>query len=372
MMDVQPIDRMYNCLPMYHSIGGVQVPGAMLVAGASVVVRERFSASQFWSDVARWDCTLLQYIGELCRYLLHTEASPEEVEHRIRLACGNGLSAEVWDAFKDRFRIPQILEFYAATEGSVSLFNIQGKRGAIGHIPGYLTHRFSPALVAINSETGEPARNENGFCIRSATNQPGEALGKVASDPSNVATRFEGYTSGEASVKKILRNVFEPGDAWFRTGDLMRKDEKGYYYFVDRIGDTFRRKGENVAASEVEETICRFPGILHANVYGVAVPGVAGKVGMAALVADRALDLKALRAHLAQCLPAYACPVFLRMCPQVELTGTFKYSKTELVRQAYYPAASSDALYFDSPEDSAFVSLDESRFERIQRGEFRL
>ena len=372
MMDVQPIDRMYNCLPMYHSIGGVQVPGAMLVAGASVVVRERFSASQLWSDVARWDCTLLQYIGELCRYLLHTEASPEEVEHRIRLACGNGLSAEVWDAFKDRFRIPQILEFYAATEGSVSLFNIQGKRGAIGHIPGYLTHRFSPALVAINSETGEPARNENGFCIRSATNQPGEALGKVASDPSNVATRFEGYTSGEASVKKILRNVFEPGDAWFRTGDLMRKDEKGYYYFVDRIGDTFRRKGENVAASEVEETICRFPGILHANVYGVAVPGVAGKVGMAALVADRALDLKALRAHLAQCLPAYACPVFLRMCPQVELTGTFKYSKTELVRQAYYPAASSDALYFDSPEDSAFVSLDESRFERIQRGEFRL
>ena len=184
MMDVQPIDRMYNCLPMYHSIGGVQVPGAMLVTGGSVVVRERFSASQFWEDIARWDCTLLQYIGELCRYLLNAERSPDEAEHRIRLACGNGLAAEVWDAFKSRFRIPHIFEFYAATEGSVSLFNIQGKRGAIGHIPSYLTHRFSPALVLLDFEAGEPARNEEGFCIRCTSNQVGEALGKVVNDPS--------------------------------------------------------------------------------------------------------------------------------------------------------------------------------------------
>jgi fatty-acyl-CoA synthase len=210
MMDVQQIDRMYNCLPMYHSVGGVQVPGAMLVSGGSVVVRERFSASQFWDDIARWDCTLLEYIGELCRYLLHTETSPNETEHRIRLACGNGLAAEVWDAFKDRFRIPQILEFYAASEGSVSLFNIQGKRGAIGHIPGYLTHRFSPALVLVDFETGEPARNDEGFCVRCASNQVGEALGKVANDPSNLGSRFDGYTSTEASEKKILRNTLNP------------------------------------------------------------------------------------------------------------------------------------------------------------------
>jgi fatty-acyl-CoA synthase len=370
MMDVQPADRMYNCLPMYHSVGGVQVIGAMLVAGCSVVVREKFSASQFWDDVVRWDCTLVQYIGELCRYLLHTQPSAGESLHRVRLACGNGLAAEIWDAFKDRFRIPQIFEFYAATEGSVSLFNIQGKRGAIGHIPGYLTHRFSPLLVLTDIDTGEPARNEQGFCIRCASNQAGEALGKVRNDPSALGSRFEGYTSSEASEKKILRNVLEPGDAWFRTGDLLRKDEKGYYYFVDRIGDTFRRKGENVATSEVAEIICGFPGVLHANVYGVAVPGIEGRVGMATLVTDRDLDLSGFHNHLASCLPLYARPVFLRIRGQADLTGTFKYSKTELLRQGYNPDACTGSLYFDSAEE--FVPLDKDLYQRIQAGEFRL
>jgi fatty-acyl-CoA synthase len=332
-------DRMYNCLPMYHSVGGVQVIGAMLVAGGSAVVREKFSARQFWDDVVRWDCTLFQYIGELCRYLLHTEPSASETRHRIRLACGNGLAAEIWDAFKDRFRIPQILEFYAATEGNVSLFNIRGKRGAIGHIPPYLTHRFSPLLVVTDIETSEPARNELGFCIPCAPNQVGEALGKVVDDASNSGSSFEGYTSKEASEKKILRDVLETGDRWFRTGDLMRKDEKGYYYFVDRIGDTFRRKGENVATSEVAEIICGFPGVQHANVYGVAVPGVEGRVGMATLAIDRELDLDAFRKHLNARLPAYARPAFLRIRKQVNLTGTFKYSKTELVREGYDPGS---------------------------------
>jgi fatty-acyl-CoA synthase len=369
MMDVQPADRMYNCLPMYHSVGGVQVIGAMLAAGGSVVIREKFSASQFWDDVVRWDCTLFQYIGELCRYLLHTEPSAGESLHRIRLACGNGLAAEIWDAFKDRFRIPQIFEFYAATEGSVSLFNIQGKRGAIGHIPGYLTHRFSPLLVLTDIETGEPARNEQGFCIRCAPKQAGEALGKIQSDTSALGSRFEGYTSSEASEKKVLRNVLEPGDAWFRTGDLLRKDEKGYYYFVDRIGDTFRRKGENVATSEVAEVICGFPGVQHANVYGVAVPGVEGRVGMAMLVTDRDLDLAGLRNHLAGCLPPYARPVFLRIRGQADLTGTFKYSKTELLREGYNPDACAGSLYFDNAEE--FVPLDSDLYQRIQAREFR-
>jgi fatty-acyl-CoA synthase len=370
MMDVQPIDRMYNCLPMYHSVGGVQTIGAMLATGGSVVVREKFSASHFWTDVAHWDCTLFQYIGELCRYLLHTASSDDETLHRIRLACGNGLAPEIWDTFKDRFRIPQILEFYAATEGSVSLFNIQGKRGAIGHIPSYLTHRFSPLLVSTAIETGEPARNAQGFCIPCAPNQPGEALGKVIDDPSNLGSRFEGYASTEASEKKILRNVLAPGDAWFRTGDLMRKDEKGYYYFIDRIGDTFRRKGENVATSEVAEVLGRFPGVLHANVYGVAVPGVEGRVGMAAVSTDRELNLDGLREHLSRCLPFYAKPVFLRIRNQVNLTGTFKYSKTELVREGYDPDACADPLYFDNAEK--FVPLDNNLYQRIQSGEFRL
>jgi fatty-acyl-CoA synthase len=372
MMEVQPSDRMYNCLPMYHSVGGVQAPGAMLAGGGSVVIYEKFSASQFWSDIVRWDCTLFQYIGELCRYLLHTAPCAQEMEHRIRLACGNGLSAEVWDAFKNRFRIPRILEFYAATEGNVSLFNVQGKRGAIGHIPAYLAHRFSPALVLFDAQTSEPARNQQGFCIRCEPNQAGEALSRIAADASNIGSRFEGYTAKDATEKKILRNVFETGDAWVRTGDLMRKDEKGFFYFVDRIGDTFRRKGENVAASEVAEAICAFPGIEHANVYGVAVPGTEGRVGMAAVVADGELDLTRLRKHLGSSLPAYARPVFLRIRKQIDLTGTFKYSKTELIHQAYDPEACDDALYFDHRETDAFVPLDKELYRRIHDGAIRL
>ena len=279
MMDVQPMDRMYNCLPMYHSVGGVQVIGAMLAAGGSVVIREKFSASQFWDDVVRWDCTLFEYIGELCRYLLHTEPSANERAHRIRMACGNGLSAEIWDAFKDRFCIPQILEFYAATEGSVSLFNMQGKQGAIGHIPGYLTHRFSPLLVVTTLRPANLFATKLDFVWRAKRT-------KLARHWERLWTMHRAWGRGSRGIhrrrirrRKFLRNVKAPGDAWFRTGDLMRRDEKGYYYFVDRIGDTFRRKGENVATSEVAEVICELPGNQHANVYGVAVAGRRGPGG---------------------------------------------------------------------------------------------
>jgi fatty-acyl-CoA synthase len=371
MLSTQSTDRMYNCLPMYHSVGGVQTPGAALVAGGSVVLRDKFSASRFWSDIVRWDCTLFQYIGELCRYLLSAVPCREQTMHRIRIACGNGLAPEIWDSFKERFHIPRIVEFYAATEGGVSLFNVEGKCGAIGHIPAYLAHRFSPALVVFDSETGEPLRNPQGFCIPCAPNQPGEALGKVMNDPANAGSRFEGYTTQEASEKRILRDVFAAGDAWVRTGDLMRKDDKGYFYFVDRIGDTFRRKGENVATTEVSQAICAFPGVSQANVYGVPVPNTEGRVGMAALVAEENLDLAGLRKHLARCLPAYARPVFLRIRTAFDVTGTFKYSKTELIRQGYNPLASGDALYFDSLESEAFVQLDKEFYDRIQSGGIR-
>ncbi len=372
MMNAQPTDRMYNCLPMYHSVGGVLAPGAVLVAGGALVIREKFSAKQFWNDVTSWDCTIFQYIGELCRYLLHAPPSANETSHRIRMACGNGLAPEVWEKFKERFSIPQILEFYAATEGGVSLFNVQGKPGAIGHIPAYLAHRFSPALVAFDVEKGEPVRNAQGFCIRCAPNQAGEAIGKVVDDPSNIGSRFEGYTNEQASKSRILRDVFEPGDMWVRTGDLMRKDENGYFYFVDRVGDTFRWKGENVATSEVSEAICAFPGVKHANVYGVAVPAAEGRAGMATVVAEEPLDLAGLRKHLVSRLPAYARPLFLRVRNDVEVTGTFKYSKTDLVRQGFDPVASNDVLYFDNTESEAFTRLDKELYNRIQVGSIRL
>jgi fatty-acyl-CoA synthase len=371
MMGAQATDRMYNCLPMYHSVGGVQVPGAILVAGGTVILREKFSASQFWNDIVRWDCTLFQYIGELCRYLLHAPLSANETAHRIRMACGNGLAPEVWDGFKNRFSIPQIFEFYASTEGGVSLFNVQGKRGAIGHIPGYLTHRFSPALVVFDVEKGEPVRDAQGFCIRCAPNEAGEAIGKGSDDPSNIGTRFEGYTNTEASERKILRNVFELGDVWIRTGDLMRKDEQGYFYFVDRIGDTFRWKGENVATCEVAEAICAFPGVKHANVYGVTVPATEGRAGMATLVTEDELDLAEFRQHLMERLPPYARPLFLRIRKNMDLTGTFKYSKTDLVRQGFNPASSDDVVYFNHLELGAFTRLDQELYECIQMGAIR-
>jgi fatty-acyl-CoA synthase len=372
MMGAQATDRMYNCLPMYHSVGGVQVPGAILVAGGTVVLREKFSASQFWNDIVRWDCTVFQYIGELCRYLLHTPPSPEETNHRIRLACGNGLAPEVWDSFKNRFRIPQIFEFYASTEGGVSLFNVQGKRGAIGHIPAYLAHRFSPALVVIDVEKGEPVRNEEGFCLRCAANQSGEAIGKLVEDPENAGSRFEGYTNPEASARKILHDVFEPGDTWVRTGDLMRKDEQGYFYFVDRIGDTFRWKGENVATSEVSEVICAFPGVKHANVYGVTIPATEGRAGMAALVTEDEFSLTEFRQHLRSHLPPYARPLFLRIRKNMDLTGTFKYSKTDLVNDGFNPVACKDAVYFDDLQSGALIRLDRELYDRIQKGDIRI
>jgi fatty-acyl-CoA synthase len=372
MMDTKPSDRMYNCLPMYHSVGGVQVPGAILVAGGTVVIREKFSASQFWNDVVRWECTIFQYIGELCRYLLHATPASHPVEHQIRMACGNGLAAEVWDSFKDRFRIPHIFEFYAATEGGVALFNVEGKRGAIGHIPGYLIHRFSPPLVKFDVDKGEPVRNDQGFCIRCGPNEVGEAIGKIIEDPTSIGSRFEGYTDKQASEKKILRDVFAPGDVFVRTGDLMRKDEKGFFYFVDRIGDTFRWKGENVSTSEVAEVLSAFPGVQHANVYGVSIPGTEGRIGMAAIVAENLIDLSDLRNHLLNTLPAYARPAFLRIREDVEVTGTFKYSKTDLVRQGYDPSVTTDAIYFDNPASKAFERLDQSLFDRIQSGKIHL
>lgn len=368
MMDTQPADRMYNCLPMYHGVGGVQAPGAVLCGGGSVAIGEKFSAGRFWDDIARWDCTVFQYIGELCRYLLHAPRSPRETGHRIRMACGNGLRADVWDHFKSRFQIPQIFEFYASAEGNVSLFNIGGESGAIGFVPSYLAHRFPTALVKFDVGEDKPVRDERGFCIRCAPDEVGEAIGRIPEDLSDFGRRFEGYTSLEASEKKILRNVFQPGDAWSRTGDLMRRNKEGFFYFVDRIGDTFRWKGENVATSEVTEAICEFSGVKEATVYGVKIPGTDGRAGMAALVASDEFDLTAFRVHLIRRLPEYGRPLFLRIRAGMEVTSTFNYRKTDLVRQAYDPAATDDAIYFDDPEHERFIRVDEALYQRIQHG----
>jgi fatty-acyl-CoA synthase len=279
------------------------------------------------------------------------------------------LGRDIWESFQDRFKLPRILEFYASTEGAVSLFNVEGKPGSIGRIPSYLPHRRAVALVQCDIETSKPVRNEQGLCIPCAPNESGEAIGKLANDP---GTRFEGYADEEASQKKILRDVFTLGDAWVRTGDLLRKDEKGFFYFVDRIGDTFRWKGENVATTEVSEAISAFPGVEHATVYGVTIPSTDGRVGMATLVATKELDLAGLRKHLMSRLPAYARPLFLRIKSSIEVTGTFKYSKTDLADQGYDPEPCTDYLYFDNSESQAYIPLDKQLYDLIQVGRVRL
>ena len=377
MMNTRPSDRMYDCLPMYHSVGGIVAIGSVLVNGGSVLIREKFSARQFWDDVTGFDCTLFQYIGELCRYLVHAPPHPKEREHRIRLACGNGLRPDVWNAFKDRFRIPQILEFYAATEGNFSLYNAEGEPGAIGRIPPFLARRLPTALIGFDVDKGEPVRDAEGFCIRCGSNEVGEAIGRIppsraGEGASSSGGRFEGYTNDRDSQKKILRDVFEPGDAWFRTGDLMRRDERGFFYFVDRIGDTFRWKGENVATSEVAQAMTECPGVLEANVYGVTVPRTDGRAGMAAIVVDDQFDLAALRAHLNARLPDYARPMFLRILGAMEVTATFKHKKSDLARSGYDPAVTDDAIYFNDAARGVFVRLNRALYERIQSGGIRV
>jgi fatty-acyl-CoA synthase len=371
-MDTQPSDRIYDCLPMYHTAGGVVATGAALVRGGSIVLRERFSASEFWDDIVRWDCTILQYIGELCRYLVNSPPHPKERSHRLRLACGNGLRLDVWPTFRDRFRIPRIIEFYGATEGNVTLFNFEGKEGAVGRIPWFFAHRFPTRIIRFDVEKGEPVRNQQGFCEPCARGEVGEVIGKILRDPSKPGARFEGYALESDSEKKVIRDVFEKGDSWFRTGDLMRQDANGYFYFVDRIGDTFRWKGENVSTTEVEQAIAEFDGALEANVYGVRVPGRDGRAGMAAIVTKENFNLSAFYAHLANRLPDYARPVFLRIRHDIEVTSTFKQKKIELVSQGFDPGMTNDPIYFGDPQAKAFVRIDTFLYERICSGQVRL
>ncbi len=370
LMGVGPDDRMYDCLPLYHSVGGLVAPGAALVGGGSVVVAERFSAGGFWDEVAATDCTLVQYIGELCRYLLKTAPSMADRGHRVRLACGNGLGADVWEPFKERFGLPRILEFYAATEGNFSLYNVEGKPGAIGRVPGFLAGRFAPAIVRHDPDTGLPARGPDGFCLRCPTGEAGEAIGRIAAADGTRSGRFEGYTAAADSERKVLRDVFAPGDSWFRTGDLMRLDTQGYFHFVDRVGDTFRWKGENVSTTEVAEVVATCPGVAEACVYGVSVPGADGRAGMAALVPGETFDPGVLHRHLAERLPAYARPVVLRLCDGFAVTETFKRKKAALAAEGFDPGRIADPLLLAGPD--GYVPLDAALYERVVQGELRL
>ena len=363
---IKPRDRVYITLPLYHGTGGLCGVGMALMTGASIVLRKKFSASQFWDDCADQGVTAIVYIGELCRYLLNTPPHPKERAHKIRTGFGNGLRPDIWQDFLDRFNIPHLCEFYGSTEGNVSFANYDGKVGAVGRMPSYLKNAFGHiAFVKFDVVEEEPVRGADGLCIAANVDEPGEAIGKVGDE---ARTRFEGYNDEAASKKKLLHDVFEKGDMWFRTGDLMKKDALGYVYFIDRIGDTFRWKGENVSTNEVGEIIGKAPGIETVNVYGVAVPGTDGRAGMAAITSAGEIDYDGLYGWLAERLPKYAIPLFIRVQKEAETTGTFKYRKVELVKEGFDPNEISEPIWYVDPDAGKYEPLTPDAFETLQSG----
>lgn len=373
-MDVKPSDRLYDCLPMYHSNGGILATLGVLIQGGSVVIREKLSVRDFWTDIVRFECTLFFYIGEVCRYLLNAPPTVFDRAHHIRLICGNGLRPDIWQKFSDRFGIRHIREFYGATEGNIALFNFDSRKGAIGRIPKWAEKRFVVKVVQFDVESEQPRRNDAGFCIPCAPDEIGEIIGEIIDDPQAPANRFEGYADKSANDSKILRNVFRQGDAWFRSGDLVTRDERGYFYFVDRVGDTFRWKGENISTNEVAETINAFPGVASCAVYGLSLPGHDGKAGMAALhIPDHTQFLiDRFSNYLKDNLPPHARPLFLRLRNEADMTGTFKLRKIDLVKEALKPRNREEPVFIVDSITGHYRRLDEPTRQAVLAGTLRL
>jgi len=371
-VNARPSDRIYVALPLYHSSGGILATGTVLTLGGSVILKDTFSASDFWDDCVKYKATLCQYIGELCRYLLMQPVEANDKAHSVRTACGNGLRPDIWNEFQTRFNLPQILEFYGSTEGNIILLNLDSKPGAIGRIPFWAEKKLNTKIVRFDVEQEKAVRGADGFCEICDAGEVGEIIARVSDDAKNPTNRFDGYVDKEATQKKMLHNAFEKGDMWFRSGDLMKRDEMGYFYFVDRVGDTYRWKGENVATSEVSEALSVFPGVLEANVYGVRVPGHDGRAGMAAVSLDGNCDFPSLYQHIHKELPSYACPLFLRIVKQVDATSTFKQRKIDLVKQGFNPAKIKSPLYFDDEEQGTYAQLTPDLYEKIVSGDVRI
>ena len=346
----------YCPLPLYHAAGGVGTVMMAMGCGGAVAIARRFSASRFWDDVRRYHASGVIYIGELCRFLLNRPPDPEDGTHNLRWMFGIGLRADVWEPFRERFRIPRIVEAYGATEANVGGVNYAGKVGSVGRIRGGLLLRY-------DVEREDFVRDAEGRHVECRPGEVGELLGRIPVGSRSMLRQFQGYTSAEATEKKILRGVKKPDDAYFRSGDLLRRDRKGYYYFVDRIGDTFRWKGENVSTQEVAEALSAFPGVETANVYGVEVPGHEGRAGMAALALEGGreapFDAQALYELAVSKLPSYAVPVFLRLQSESDVTGTFKLRKVALRSEGYDPNATSDPIYVRDDQAGAYVRLHE-------------
>lgn len=364
-------DVIYDCLPLYHSAGNIVGMGQCLLLGLTVVIKRKFSASRFWDDCVKYNCTIVQYIGEICRYLLNQPLREAESQHRVRMALGNGLRPAIWTEFTTRFRIPQIAEFYGATECNCSLGNFDNNVGSCGFNSRILPFVYPIRLMKVNEETMELIRSPQGLCIPCQPGEPGQLVGRIIqSDP---LRRFDGYVNESATSKKIATNVFKPGDMAYLSGDVLVMDELGYMYFRDRTGDTFRWKGENVSTTEVEGILSRLLEQADVVVYGVEVAGTEGRAGMAAVAdPDHKSDLEKFVKDLKKSLPGYSHPVFLRLLPEVNKTGTYKFQKTDMRKEGFNPKVVKDALYVLDSQQGKYIPLDDDIYQRIQSGKLKL
>jgi citronellyl-CoA synthetase len=360
-------DCIYLCLPLYHGTGLFLGVGAALSTGACMFIRRKFSGSNFLGEVREHGATCFIYIGELCRYLLNIPAQADDHLNPLVSMMGNGLRPDVWHEFKARYGIRRIAEFYGSSEGNVAFLNMLNKDCTVG------TTSLPMALVKYDVDADEIARDAQGHLIRVAAGEPGLLLGQITKH-----TAFEGYTSKEDTEKKILRNAFEDGDAWFNTGDLMKTVDVGFslglphYQFVDRVGDTFRWKSENVSTNEVGEIINGHAQVDFCNVYGVEIPKADGRAGMAALALAEgvaALDIRSFSAYVNEHLPGYARPVFLRIQRELDTTGTFKMVKGELRKEGYDLDLVSDPIYVLKPRTDTYELLDAQYAAILRAGE---
>ncbi len=338
-------DTLYCCLPLYHNNALTVSVGSALNSGAALALGKSFSASRFWDEVISYDATAFVYIGEICGYLLNQPPKPTDRAHKVRVIVGNGLRPAIWDEFTQRFGIPRVCEFYAASEGNTAFVNVFNVSKSTGICP-------SPvAFVEYDADSGEPARGADGRLRKVKRGEPGLMLSKI-----NALQPFDGYTDKAASEKKLVRNAFKDGDVWFNTGDLMRSQGLGHAAFADRLGDTFRWKVENVATTEVEAAVASNPLIEECTVFGVEVPGAGGRAGMAAvqLKDGKEFDGKALADAFYGHLPAYAVPLFVRVVPELAHTSTFKSQKVDLRKQGY-GADIEDPLYVLAGRDEGYV-----------------
>jgi fatty-acyl-CoA synthase len=338
-------DTLYSCLPLYHNNALTVAMGSVINSGATLALGKSFSASRFWDEVIASDATAFIYIGEICRYLLNQPAKPTDRAHKVRLIAGNGLRPEIWDEFTSRFNIARVCEFYAASEGNTAFINVFNVPKSAGCSP------LPAAYVHYDTDTGAPLRGADGRVQRVATGEPGLLLSPVTR-----LQPFDGYTDPSASEKKLVRNAFRDGDCWFNTGDVMNPQGMGHAAFVDRLGDTFRWKGENVATTQVERALSSNKAVEECTVFGVEIPRTGGRAGMAAIKLRDGVDFdgNALAETVYSQLPVYALPLFLRVVDSVEHTTTFKSRKVDLREQAY-GADIADPLYVLAGREEGYL-----------------